>query len=118
MEETNNQPQAPLLENKEPKKELPPGKKIKVMAILAYVLFFIPLLTESKNDPFVKYHTRQGAIVFIILIIGWVLNIIPRIGWLVSVFGMVLAVIGIVHVVHQEQKPLPWVGKYSDKLEI
>ncbi|HOE15288.1 MAG TPA: hypothetical protein PLH82_01145 [Candidatus Paceibacterota bacterium] len=35
------------------------------MAILAYILFFIPLLTDSKKDPFVKYHVKQGLVLFI-----------------------------------------------------
>jgi len=35
------------------------------MAILAYILFFIPLLTDSKNDPYVKYHIKQGLVLFI-----------------------------------------------------
>lgn len=28
------------------------------MAVVAYILFFIPLLTDAKNDPFVKYHVK------------------------------------------------------------
>jgi len=38
----------------------------KAMAILAYIIFFIPLLTgDYKKSPFVKYHTNQGTILFI-----------------------------------------------------
>ncbi|MBP6855591.1 MAG: hypothetical protein KBC26_01280 [Candidatus Pacebacteria bacterium] len=33
-------------------------KKNIAMAIVAYILFFIPLLTDAKNDPFVKYHVK------------------------------------------------------------
>ena len=35
------------------------------MAVLAYILFFIPLLTDAKNDPFVKFHVKQGLVLFL-----------------------------------------------------
>ena len=39
------------------------------MAIVAYILFFVPLLTDDKNDPFVRYHVRQGLAFLIAAII-------------------------------------------------
>ena len=46
---------------KEEKKE----EKNAGMAIVAYLLFFIPLLTEARKDPFVRYHVKQGLVLFI-----------------------------------------------------
>jgi uncharacterized membrane protein len=47
------------------------------MAIVAYILFFVPLLTESKNDPFVKYHVKQALGLFIcgviVFVLSWIL---------------------------------------------
>jgi len=40
------------------------------MAIVAYILFFIPLLTDAKKDPFVKYHVKQGLVIFLAWISG------------------------------------------------
>jgi len=40
-------------------------KKNTAMAIVAYILFFVPLFTEAKTDPFVKYHVKQGFLLFI-----------------------------------------------------
>ena len=41
------------------------------MAILAYILFFIPLLAgEHRKSPFVKYHTNQGT-VLALFAIAW-----------------------------------------------
>ncbi|GAF91940.1 unnamed protein product, partial [marine sediment metagenome] len=39
------------------------------MAIVAYILFFIPLLTDAKNDPFVKYHVKQGLSLFLVAVV-------------------------------------------------
>ena len=38
----------------------------KTMAILAYILFFVPLLAGAhKTSPFVKFHTNQGTVLFL-----------------------------------------------------
>ena len=92
------------------------------MAILAYILFFIPLLTEAKNDPFVKYHIKQGAVLFI----GWVLVSIVRmilpwelatVATLLDLGLFVLMVVGIMSASKGEQKPLPVVGKFGEQLK-
>ena len=47
----------------------------KGMAIIAYILFFVPLITgDYKKSPFVKFHTNQGTLLAIVaagLLIIW-----------------------------------------------
>lgn len=67
------------------------------MAIVAYIIFFIPLLTEAKNDPFVKYHVKQGLVLFIGWVIVWIISsILPwqlwMIGRLLDIFVFVLMI--------------------------
>ena len=38
------------------------------MAIVALIIFFVPLLTDAKKDPFVKFYVKQGLVLFI----GWI----------------------------------------------
>lgn len=99
-----------------------PKEKNTGMAIVAYILFFIPLLTEAKNDPFVKYHIKQGAVLFI----GWILvsiigMILPwefgMIDTLLRICLFVLMVVGIMSAAKGEQKPLPVVGKFGEQLK-
>ncbi len=93
------------------------------MAIIAYILFFVPLLTESKNDPFVKYHVKQGLVLFIVAIIVSMIDrllfFIPTIGWglvyLLGFFMLGLLITGIMHAARGEQKPLPLIGKFAEK---
>lgn len=59
----------------------------KPMAILAYILFFIPLLTgDYKKSPFVKFHTNQGTVLIIatavVSIISGITARIPFVGTL------------------------------------
>ena len=109
----------------------------KGMAVLAYILFFVPLLTgDYKKSPFVKYHTNQGTILFIASVaLGVVINILTAIfravfwNWFTwGIYGIlstmlnalwivptVLMILGIVNVVNGKEKPLPIIG---DKLTI
>ena len=43
-------------------------EKNKLMAVLAYIIFLIPLLA-AKDSPFAKYHTNQGLVLFLAAII-------------------------------------------------
>ena len=100
----------------------------KGMAVLAYILFFVPLIAGTyKTSPFVKYHLNQGIILWI-LSIGWAIveNILMAIFWailpfgiaslisvilsLASLFILVLLILGIMNAVKGETKPLPVVG--------
>ena len=101
----------------------------KLMAILAYILFFIPLLTgDHKKSPFVLFHTNQGtvlaisAIVYSIAyrILFRILIVIPILGWLlIFLLGLcgfvflVLAIIGIINAATGKMKPLPLIGKLT-----
>lgn len=96
----------------------PTGEKNTGMAIIAYLLFFVPLLAGEKSE-FVKYHTNQGLILFLfslgVSVIG---SVVPILGWfLILPFGtimvLVLLVMGILNAVNGEMKPLPVIGKYQ-----
>jgi len=98
-------------------------KKHNGMAVFAYlwVLILIPFLTDAKNDPFVKFHLRQGLALiifdvvawFIVMLIGW----FPIIGWLITwilwLASLVFVIIGIVNVVNGNEKELPLIGQYA-----
>lgn len=92
----------------------------KVMAVLCYlgILWIIPLLTEHKNDPFVKFHINQGIILSIFWVVvrvaSWILSFIPVLGpivsWAAWIAIVVLMVLGIMNAVNMEEKPLPIIG--------
>jgi len=99
------------------------GKKIPNtgMAVLGYIIFFIPLLTEAKTDPFVKYHVRQGFILFITCVVSMIIGKIPVIGSIaslaLSVGILILLVVGILNALNGKQTPLPFIGKYAEKFQ-
>ncbi|GHU61605.1 hypothetical protein AGMMS49983_01610 [Clostridia bacterium] len=115
----------------------------KVWGVLAYILFLIPLLAGPKNSQYTRYHTNQGLSFFIVWVaVVIVLNIVSAIvtavmfsssaglglllgygwggliaftilGWVVGILFTILGVIGILHAVRGERKPLPLVGKIN-----
>lgn len=90
----------------------------KAIAILAYILFFLPLLA-AKDSRFALYHANQGLIVFLIAIgVNVIGSIIPLLGWfLILPFGnlavLILVVMGILTAGKGEMKPLPLVGGFT-----
>ena len=93
-------------------------EKNKTMAILAYFIFFLPLVTDAKDSPFAKYHANQSLILLIfscgaylvssvltIMLIGFLL--LP----LVSIASFVLFIMGIINASNGKMKPLPLIGE-------
>ena len=93
-------------------------EKYKTMAIIAYIIFLIPLLA-AKDSKYAMYHTNQGLILFLLaVIINVVGSIVPIIGWFIiipigNLLVLILAILGIVNAVQGNIKPLPIIGKYK-----
>lgn len=107
----------------------------KTMAILAYIIFFIPLITGAHNtSPFVKYHTNQGTVLFIAAlafgVVYWILisiltsillhsgawglwNVLSTILGLCWLVVLAPCVIGIINAAGGQMKPLPVIGGFT-----
>ena len=92
-------------------------EKNKAMAILAYIIFLIPLLA-AKDSKFAMYHANQGLVLFLVaLAVNVVGGIIPFIGWFIilplgNLFVVVLAILGIINAAKGEAKQLPLIGGF------
>ena len=105
--------------------------KNKGMAVIAYILFFIPLLTGAhKKSPFVKFHTNQGTVLFLFSVPLWIVTAIVTtilfrmssgllaivfglLTPLVSIFILALLIIGIINAASGRMKRLPLIGKFT-----
>ncbi|MBC8102258.1 MAG: hypothetical protein H7Z41_06700 [Cytophagales bacterium] len=93
-------------------------EKNKVMAIIAYlgILFVVPLLA-AKESPFAMYHANQGLMLFLFGVVVGVIGIIPFVGWVVAIAGviaqLVFLVMGILNAANGQMKPLPLIGGYT-----
>lgn len=91
------------------------------MAVVAYILFFVPLLTDSKNDPFVMFHVKQGLVLLIAWIGVSILSWVPVVGLfagLLNIALFVLWIIGILNAINGQKKELPVIGQYASRINL
>ncbi len=93
---------------------------VKAMSILAYlgILIVIPFIMAKDNQT-VKFHIKQGAVLFVVELIVWALGW-TTIGWelwpilqLINLAVAILAIIGIINAVKGRQQELPLVGSFA-----
>ncbi len=91
-------------------------EKNKVMAVLAYIIFLIPLLA-AKDSKFARFHTNQGLVLFIAAVVLSIIASIPIIGWIIApiiaLAVTILAIIGIINALGGKAKELPIIGKFK-----
>lgn len=94
------------------------GEKNMLMAVLAYIgpLIIVSYVT-AKDDAFVKFHIKQGLVLFVIEVGVWILGMMMWRLWplfsIVNLATVVLSIIGIINAVKGKEEPLPVVGKFS-----
>ena len=91
------------------------------MAVVAYILFFVPLLTDAKNDAFVKFHVKQGLVLFIAWVAIYILSMIPVLALLslpLYIVMFVFWIMGIMNAVNGKTEKLPVIGQYADRFNI
>ena len=107
-------------------------KQNKAMAILAYFIFFLPLLA-AKDSRFARYHANQGLIVLIgyiaLYIVQAILTAILFAGMTYASLGalgivsllftllylglLVLQILGIINAAQGKAKPVPILGGFT-----
>ncbi len=114
-----SQEESPL---EEPATKSNAGNNSKACAVLAYfaigiVWYFVD--AQLKQNKFAHFHVKQalGLIIFdIVVMTALAISVIGFIAMpLVNLFVLVLAVIGIINALNNEEKDLPIIGAYSRK---
>lgn len=91
-------------------------QKNKVIAALAYIIFFLPLIA-APDSRFGKFHANQGLLLLILSVVGnIILGIIPFFDLLLvplfSIFCFVLFIMGLVNTLNGKARELPLIGQY------
>lgn len=90
---------------------------ISYLTLIGLVIAFV--MNNEKKQPFARYHIRQSLGLNITgFVLGFV-NVIPILGWIVSIIGMFILlymnIIGIINAVNRKEKPLPILGKQYEE---
>ena len=94
-----------------------------ILAVISYIgiLCLVPILTKEKAE-FVKFHAKQGLVLFICEVATWIVfGIVPFfwlfLGNLFWILWVVLSIIGIMNVLNNRKKEVPLVGKFAGRLK-
>jgi len=83
------------------------------------VLCLIPVILKAKSD-YVRFHARQGIILFIAEIIFILIGIIPFFGWIIGFLGwivcLILSIYGLTKAFKGKEWQIPFLNKLVDKI--
>lgn len=132
--------QAPVVPGAPQQANIRDAQDNKTMAILAYILFFIPLLTGGhRTSPFAKYHTNQGTVLFLasiaisivfgilsaiitgvlsISVSTWgaaltMASILSFVWMIIGIAMLAFVVVGIINAANGRMRPLPIIGRFN-----
>jgi uncharacterized membrane protein len=85
------------------------------MGALSYVwILSVVMLIIKKDDEFVKFHAKQGLILFIASFIG----VVPVIGWAIWLVVVVLDIVGFIKALSGERYKMPVIGDIAGKIKL
>jgi uncharacterized membrane protein len=92
----------------------------KTMAIVAYLIFFIPLLMDDmRKNKFVMFHTEQSIVLLLLNVAAGIIGTITcGIGLVLYIPWLILLIMGIMNAANGEVKPLPVIGIYGEKFNL
>ncbi|HBT84517.1 MAG: hypothetical protein PHO13_08985 [Fermentimonas sp.] len=97
-----------------------PGKNIAIISYLTVIGLVIAfVMNNEKKEPFARFHIRQSlGIVLTSLALG-IVNIIPILGWIVSIIGFFILlymwIVGLLNAINSKEKVVPIIGdKFED----
>lgn len=96
------------------------GKSTAVIAYLTLIGLIIAFIQNNeKKNPFAAFHIRQCIGLFLTGFALGFISLIPILGWIVGILGMILMIIlwfiGFVSALNGKMKPLPIVGNLYQK---
>ena len=91
----------------------------KVLAAIGYVwiLCLVPLFLK-RNSRFTQFHAKQGLILFVAEVLGWLIFWIPLVGWILFIYVIIMAVMGILSALQGRYWEMPILGKYARKINL
>lgn len=94
-----------------------------LLAALAYIGPLVVIsYTLMEGDEFVKFHVKQGAVLFVIEMLLWILTqfMIPlmMLWGLIHLGAIILSIFGIINAAQHKKTELPLVGSFSKHIPI
>ncbi len=108
----------------QPQSNPPPAASDRnLMAALSYVwILSIVMLFVKKDDAYVKFHAKQGLVLFLISIVSSMLYVFPFIGWFLGwilwLAVVILMLVGFIQAIQGKEYKLPLVYAWSQMIKV
>ncbi len=90
---------------------------ISYITLIGLIVAFV--MNNDKKQPFASYHIRQAIGLNVTGLALGVINVIPVLGWIVSIIGLFVLlymnIMGIVNALNKKEAPLPILGKQYEE---
>lgn len=96
----------------------------KACALVIWVIWIVGLIwfladEKQRNNKFTKYWFKQSLIMLIFGVVISIVAIIPILGWIIYVVGLIFLliawIIGLVRIVQGKTIPIPIIGQFAEK---
>ncbi len=92
-------------------------------AVISYISFFcVVSLILKKENKFAVYHAKQGLVLFVFEVVAFILSMIPLLGWLIRVFGLLLFLLlslwGVVNSLNGNYSRIPLISRIADNITV
>lgn len=96
------------------------GKGIAVIAYLTLIGLIVAfVMNNDRKNSFAAFHIRQMLGLSVTGMALMIINVIPILGWLVSILGsvimLVLWIIGLINAANGKEEPIPVLGEHYKK---
>lgn len=104
----------------EKEKEVQEGK---FFAVISYIGFLcIVSLLLKKDNKFAIYHAKAGLVLFVLEVAIFIISIIPILGWLIGMLGMVVCSLfslwGVLQALMGNYNRFPIISDIAEKIVI
>jgi|LSQX01.1.fsa_nt_gb uncharacterized membrane protein len=99
------------------------GEMNNTIAIISYLtlvgLVIAFVMNNEKKEAFARYHIRQSLGLNIASLALSIINVIPVLGWIVSIVGffvlLYMWIVGLMNAINGKEKPVPILGKQFEE---
>ena len=93
--------------------------KSRLIALLSYLsIFFLFPLNFFRKDEYIRYHAKQGAVLFILAIVLTFTLWVPILAWVCWLAYLVIWATGVINVLTGKKEPLPVIGLIGERIPL
>ena len=98
------------------------GRAWAFIGVFLGLIGFVLILLAKRENKYAMYYGKQGLVLTIAGIIISFVSAIPFIGWVIGFIGwiilLILWIMGLVYSISGEEKEIPIIGEFANKIKI